>query len=242
MVRSAQPRGRHNRRSRTPARSRLVTALPACLTPARRWRPTRLDRLAAREGCWWRGTVHGVPELSAHLARRLIEVLDCTVTMRRGVEDRSTQVSVVLTSGWRPDHVDAGDRLARQVWDGAGRGPLAHRAVAELHGELFDLSEPDLLDQAAEISALIPAIVAQLHQDGDTVLALETAGWLAPFDSQALIREIVTLLDRAASMLCERLAYALADHPRLVEADHAEPPALERPPALVAGPQLAPSR
>src|SRR6266540_6308980 len=69
-------------RSRTPARSRLVTALPACLTPARRSLPTRLDRLAAAEACWWRGTVHGVPELSAHPRQRLIEVLDCTVTLR----------------------------------------------------------------------------------------------------------------------------------------------------------------
>jgi hypothetical protein len=114
-------RDRHlhrNRRSRTPARSRLVTALRACLTPARRSLPTRLDRLAATEACGWRGTVHGVPELSAHLTQRLIEVLDCTVTLRRRVEDRSTQVSVVVTSGWHPDHVEQADQelLARHVW------------------------------------------------------------------------------------------------------------------------------
>ena len=57
--------------------------------------------------------------------------------------------------------------------------------VAALHGYLLDLSEPDVADQADEISALIPAIVAQLHQDGDTVLALETAYRLPPFDSVA---------------------------------------------------------
>ena len=74
------------------------------------------------------------------------------------------------------------------------------------------------------------------------MLALETADWLAPFDSVALLGETVNLLDRAASLLRERLAYALPDHLRLVEADQAEPPALEHPPALVAGPRLAPSR
>jgi hypothetical protein len=61
------------------------------------------------------------------------------------------------------------------------------------------------------------------------VLALETADWLAPFDSVALVGATVHLLDRAAALLCERLAYALADHLRLVEADQAEPPALEHP-------------
>src|SRR6266705_7086696 len=34
-------------------------------------------------------------------------------------------------------------------------------------------------------AAPIPAIVAQLHLDGDTVLALETADWLAPLDPAA---------------------------------------------------------
>jgi hypothetical protein len=101
--------------------------------------------------------------------------------------------------------------------------------VAALHGYLFDLSAPDALDQADELSALIPAIVAQLHQDGDTVPALETADWLPPFNSVALVGATVNLLDRAASLLCERLAYALADHLPLVEADDAEPPALEHP-------------
>ena len=47
---------------------------------------------------------------------------------------------------------------------------------------------------------------------------------------------------RTASLLCERLAYALADHLRLVEADHAEPPALETSPALDADPRPAPTR
>ena len=89
--------------------------------------------------------------------------------------------------------------------------------VAELHGCLFDLSEPDVADQADESSALIPAILAQPHPDGDTVLALETADWLAPFDSAALLGATVNLLDRTASLLCERLAYAPPDHLRLVE-------------------------
>ncbi len=44
-----------------------------------------------------------------------------------------------------------------------------------------------------------------------------------------LVAATVNLLDRAASLLCERLAYALADHLRLVEADQAEPPVLEHP-------------
>ena len=96
--------------------------------------------------------------------------------------------------------------------------------VAALHGYLVDLSEPDVADQADELSALIAVIVAQLHQDGDTVLALETADCLTPFDSVALLDETVNLLERAASLLRERLAYAPPDHLRLVEADQAEPP------------------
>ena len=61
------------------------------------------------------------------------------------------------------------------------------------------------------------------------MLALETADWLAPLDSMALVGATLNLLDRAASLLRERLAYALAEHLPLVEADHAEPPALEHP-------------
>jgi hypothetical protein len=61
------------------------------------------------------------------------------------------------------------------------------------------------------------------------VLALQTADWSPPFDSVALLGATRNLLDRTASLLRERLAYALADHLRLVEADHAEPPALEHP-------------
>ena len=49
-----------------------------------------------------------------------------------------------------------------------------------------------------ELSALIPAIVAQLHQDGDTVLALETTDRLVPFDSAALLGATVNRLERAA--------------------------------------------
>jgi hypothetical protein len=61
------------------------------------------------------------------------------------------------------------------------------------------------------------------------MLALETTDWLAPLDSVALLGATPRRLDRTASLLCERLAYALADHLPLVEADQAEPPALEHP-------------
>jgi hypothetical protein len=61
------------------------------------------------------------------------------------------------------------------------------------------------------------------------VLALETADWLALIDSVPLHGVTVNLLDRAASLLCKRLAYAPPDHLPLVEADDAEPPALEHP-------------
>lgn len=101
--------------------------------------------------------------------------------------------------------------------------------VAALHGYLFDLSEPDVLDQADEISTLILAIIAQLHQDGDTVLALETADWFTPFDSPAMVGASLNLLDRAVSRLCDRLVYARGDHLRLVEGDEAEPPTVEHP-------------
>jgi hypothetical protein len=125
----------------------------------------------------------------------------------------------VLTSGWHPDNVEEADRelLARQVWGEPDEDRWLTVQVAELHGYLFDLSEPDLADQADELSALIPAILAQLYQHGDTVLALETADWLASFDSVALLGATVNRLERAASLLGERLAYALADHLPLVK-------------------------
>jgi len=114
--------------------------------------------------------------------------------------------------------------------------------VAALHGYLFDLSEPDVLDQADEISALIPAILAQPHQHGDTVLALETAERLAPLDSVALVAATSSLLDRAASLPRERLAYAPHDHLRLVEGRPSRNAGARTSPAPTAGPRLAPSR
>jgi hypothetical protein len=73
------------------------------------------------------------------------------------------------------------------------------------------------------------------------VLTLETADRLAPVDSQALIRAIVNLLDRTASLLCERLAYAWP-----ITCAWSRPTKQNRRrsniPALVAGPRLAPSR
>ena len=140
-------------------------------------------------------------------------------------------MSVVLTSGGHPDHVDAADRelLARHVWGEPDEDGWLTVQVAALHGDLFDLSAPDVADQADEISALIPAIVAQLHQHGDTVLMRETADWLAPLDSVALVGKTRNLVDRTTSLRRERMAYALPDHLPLVEADQSEPPALEFP-------------
>jgi len=45
----------------------------------------------------------------------------------------------------------------------------------------------------------------------------------------ALVSASLNLADRSASRLCDRLAYALADHLRLVEANDADPPAVEHP-------------
>ena len=101
--------------------------------------------------------------------------------------------------------------------------------VGALHGYLFDLSEPDALDQADEISALTLATSHSCTRTATPLLALKTTDWLAPLDSVALLGATPNLLDRAASLLRERLAYALADHPRLVEADQAEPPTVEHP-------------
>jgi hypothetical protein len=82
-----------------------------------------------------------VPELSAHVTQRLIEVLDCTVTLRSGVRDRSTQVSVVVSTGWNPHHVDEADRelLARYVWGAPDEEGWLTAQVAALHGYLFEL-------------------------------------------------------------------------------------------------------
>jgi hypothetical protein len=61
------------------------------------------------------------------------------------------------------------------------------------------------------------------------VLALEDADWFTPFDSSALAAASLALVDRVLSRLCDRLAYLLGDHLRLVDADDAAPPAVERP-------------
>ncbi len=101
--------------------------------------------------------------------------------------------------------------------------------VAALHGHVLDLSEPDVLDQADEISALALVITGRLHPDGDIVLAPQDADWFTPFDSVALAEASLALLDRVLARLCDRLAYFLGEHVRLVEPDDTEPPALERP-------------
>jgi hypothetical protein len=172
-----------------------------------------------------------VPELSPHLTQRLIEVLDCTVTLRRGVDDRASELSIVLTSGWDADLPDGADRklLARHVLGGPDEEGWHTAQVATLHGHLLDLSEPDVLDQADEISAVGLAIAARLHRDGDIVLALQDADWFTPFDSVALAEASLALLDRALARRCDRLAYLLGEHVRFVEPGDTDPPALERP-------------
>jgi hypothetical protein len=172
-----------------------------------------------------------VPELSPKLTQRLIAILDGTLTLRRGVADRVTELSIVLTTGWHSDAPDAADRelLARHVLGGPDDEGWHTAQVAALHGHLVDLSEPDVLDQADEISAVTLAIAGRLYPDGDTVLALQDADWFTPFDSAALTEAGVALLDHMLARLCDRLAYLPGEHVRLVEPDDAEPPALERP-------------
>jgi hypothetical protein len=172
-----------------------------------------------------------VPELSPQLTQRLIDVLDCTVTLRRGVDDRASELSIVLTTGWDADLPDGADQelLAQHVLGGPDEEGWQTAQVAAMHGHLLDLSEPDVLDQADEISAVSLAIAARLHREGDIVLALEDADWFTPFDSLTITTASLALLDRVAARLCDRLAYLLAAHVRLVEPGDTDPPALDRP-------------
>jgi hypothetical protein len=172
-----------------------------------------------------------VPELSPRLTQRLIEVLDCTLTLRRGVDDRVSELSIALTTGWDADLPDGADPelLARHVLGGPDEEGWHTAQVAALHGHLLDLSEPNVLDQADEISAVSLAIATRLHRDGDIVLAMEDADWFTPFDSLAITTASVALLDRALACLCDRLAYLLGEHVRVVEPGDTDPPALERP-------------
>jgi hypothetical protein len=172
-----------------------------------------------------------VPDLTTRLAQRLIAVLDCTLTLRRGVDDHLSELSIVLTTGWDADALNSADQalLTRHVFGEPDEEGWHTAQVAALHGQLLDLSEPDVLDRADEISALTLAIAARLQRDGDTVLALQDADWFTPFDSVAITRASLALLDRALARLCDRLAYLLGEHVRLVEPGDTEPPALERP-------------
>lgn len=63
----------------------------------------------------------------------------------------------------------------------------------------------------------------------DIVLALEDAEWFAPFDSVAVTRASLHLIDSTVSGLCDRMADVLGDRLRLVEADDAKAPTLEHP-------------
>lgn len=172
-----------------------------------------------------------VPELNLILTARLIEVLDCTVTLRRGVDDRLTEAGIVVTTGWQAD--DPGDidrsRLTRRVvGEPDAEGWLSAQVVA-LHGYLLDLAEPDVLDRADEISGPLLTLAARLHRDGDTVLALDNVDWFSPFDSISLAQASLVLIERAVAGLCDRLAYGLGEHLQLVDAGHSEPPDLEHP-------------
>jgi hypothetical protein len=101
--------------------------------------------------------------------------------------------------------------------------------VVSLHGYLLDLAEPDVLDRADEISGLLLALAARLPRDGDTVLALESVDWFSPFDSISLAQASLVLIERAVAGLCDRLAYGLGEHLRLVDGEHSDPPDLEHP-------------
>ncbi len=110
--------------------------------------------------------------------------------------------------------------------------------VAALHGYLVDLSEPDVLDQADELSALTRRSSRSGTSTATPVLALETADRPAPFDSVALLGALVNLLEKAASLLRERQAYALADHLRLVKGRPSRTVGARTYPALVVGPRV----
>ena len=68
-----------------------------------------------------------------------------------------------------------------------------------------------------------------LHRNGDTVLALEGVDWFTPFDSVSLAQASLVLVERAVAGLCDRLAYRLGEHLRLVAAEDSKPPDLEHP-------------
>jgi hypothetical protein len=61
-----------------------------------------------------------VPELGPRLTQRLIAVLDCTLTLRRGVDNRVSELDIILSTGWDADAPTGADRelLARHVFGG----------------------------------------------------------------------------------------------------------------------------
>lgn len=170
-------------------------------------------------------------ELSSDLTAKLIQLLDCTLTLRRGADDRSAEVGVVITTSWDPDTVEDPDRavLTRHVQGEADEQGWHRARVATLYGHLLDLAAPDVLDQADEISAVTLAIAQGLRRDGDTVLALEDVDWFPRLDSVRLARASLELIERTITRLCDRLAYQLGDHLRLVTTGQPEPPVLEHP-------------
>jgi hypothetical protein len=112
----------------------------------------------------------------------------------------------VLTSGWHPDHVAEADRDCWPATCGASRtrtdgSPCRSPSRTD---SLFDLSEPDVADQADELSALIPAIVAQRHQHSDTRADARDRRLARALRLGALLGATLNLLDRAASPLRDR--------------------------------------
>ncbi len=140
----------------------------------------------------------GMPGLSAALLSELTYALDCAVTLRRTGDDRLTQAGVVVNTGWDVDQFSENDRklLARQVSGEPDEDGWLTARVAALSGYLLDLADPDLLDQADEISAGLLAAAVRLRDDGDRVFVVEDADWFPPFDPPPLARATLELLRR----------------------------------------------
>ena len=122
-----------------------------------------------------------------------------------------SEVSVAVSTAWDGQTVGDSDRggLARQV-HGAPDGEGWRAAqVAALHGQVFDLSDPDVVDQADEISEVSLAIATGLADDGDTVLALEVAEWFPALRFDLAGRCRLGSCRPVLSRLCDRVAYLL---------------------------------
>jgi hypothetical protein len=170
-------------------------------------------------------------KLSRSVTDELTRTLDCTATLRRAVDDLLTEVGLVVACGWDTQTVGESDGqlLSRHVFGEPDHEGWLTAQVVTVAGYVLDLADPDVIDNADEISGDLLELAERLRPDGDTVLAVDLINWFAPFDSVELSSASLELIDHTLVGAWDRMAYILGRHLRLVRPLEMSAPEVEHP-------------